>query len=287
MEAAFSKALTDSLAMLPFLAGIYMLVEWIEYRLGEGLAIRIRQAGAAGPFLGAVFGCIPQCGFSVMSGALYARGLVSRGTLLAVFLSTSDEALPVILSQPGATHLVLPLLGTKVVIALVGGFLVDLLMRPRLATAPEPTNHVEHDACCGHHVPRERDLEKLLLHPLRHTATVFVFVFAVSLVLNLILWRFGEANLRLLLLQHTSWQPLLAGLVGLVPSCAASVAITQVFLKGGLSYGAAISGLCASAGLGLLVLFRENPNRRDTLVVLGLLIVISVAAGTAIQWWWG
>lgn len=283
---AFHKALLDSAAMLPFLAGIYMLVEWVEYRLGEGLQDRIREAKGAGPLLGAIFGCVPQCGFSVMSSALYAKGFITRGTLLAVFLSTSDEALPVILSQPGKLHLVLPILSTKVVVALVAGLLVDLVWGRRLrATAPEAdqAQEVDHSACCGHNVPCERDLEQLLLHPLWHTAKVFIFIFLANFALNAVIGYVGEANLSRVLLQHTPWQPIIATFIGLVPNCAASVAIAEVFLKGGLSFGATIAGLCASAGLGILVLFRENPSRKDTFLVLGLLVGVSIAVGLVIQ----
>ena len=287
MREAFVHALTDTAGMIPFLLVIYALVEWLETRVGDSVQATILRAGKAGPAAGAVLGCIPQCGFSVMAGSLYARRLITTGSLLAVYLSTSDEAVPVILAQPGKTGLVVPLLVTKVLVALVAGYGVDLALRSSLRPAAEavPDGRAEEHqvGCCDHHVSGDVPLRERLLHPLIHTAKVLVFVFVVTLCINTIIWRVGQANLGPLLLQHSVLQPIVTGVVGLIPNCAASVAITQVFLSGGISFGSALSGLCSASGLGLLVLVRENRSHKDTARVLALLLGISIAVGIIAQ----
>lgn len=291
MKTVFFDALIDSVKMIPFLLFVYYVVEWLEYQYGLAIRARIQRNAKAGPLAGAVFGCVPQCGFSVLASAMYTRGFVTIGTLLAVYLSTSDEAIPVVLAQPKKLWVIVPLVCTKVVIALIGGYSTDIAFRSYrkgvTVSDPEGLKEIAGDGCCEHHVVGEDSKRQLLLHPLVHTVKVFFFVFLVSLGINCLMFKVGAHNLGRLFLQHSPLQPVLTALVGLIPNCAASVAITQVFLKGGISYGSAVAGLCASGGLGLLVLLKENHNPRDTARVLGLLLGFSVAAGIAIQYLYG
>lgn len=284
-------ALIDSAKMIPFLLAVYILVEWLEYRYGSTIRERIQHAAKAGPILGALFGCVPQCGFSVLASAMYTRRIITIGTMLAVFLSTSDEAVPVILAQPNKVGLIIPLICTKVLIAVIAGYAVDISLRSYrkkiVLEDPVELEEMHERGCCEHHVTGEGHWRELLVHPLMHTAKVFVFVFLVTLGINYLVTTVGQPHLDKLLLQHSPLQPVLTAIVGLIPNCAASVAITQVFIKGGISYGSTISGLCASGGLGLLVLLKENNNLKDTLKVLGLLFAISVAVGIAIQYIYG
>lgn len=291
MKEILLDALVDSAKMIPFLLFVYVLVEWLEYQYGSTIRERIQHAAKAGPTLGALFGCVPQCGFSVLASAMYTRRIITIGTMLAVFLSTSDEAIPVILAQPDKVRLIVPLIFTKVVIALVAGYGVDIALRSySKKIVAEDHDHLEemHErGCCEHHVTGEGHWKELLVHPLLHTAKVFVFVFLVTLGLSYLIETVGQAHLDKLLLQHSPLQPVLTAIIGLIPNCAASVAITQIFLKGGISYGSAISGLCASGGLGMLVLLKENHNLRDTLKVLLLLLSVSIGAGILIQYFYG
>ena len=291
MNKLLTDALIDTLRMIPFLLVIYALVGWIEHRYGESIQLKLRDAAKAGPLVGSLFGCVPQCGFSVLASAMYCRRFLTIGTLLAVYLSTSDEAIPVILSQPNKIGTVVPLVLTKVIIALVGGYGADMFLRTRVT----PHTHVHNDdhdcedllhqtGCCEHNIPDGKRKWQLIVHPLIHTAKVSIFVFAVTFAINYGIWRLGEANLSRLLLQHSPLQPVLTAFVGLIPNCAASVAITQAFLKDQIGFGSAISGLCASGGLGILVLLKENHNLRDTARVLGLLLGISIAAGMIVQY---
>jgi len=294
MLALIWKSCKESLELVPLLLAIYAGIAWLEARFEERLQVRIRRAGHTGPLLGALFGCLPQCGFSVVGSALYTRGLISMGTLLAVFISTSDEALPVMLAHPSRLGLILPLLGTKVALALLAGYLVDAVARsPHRVAVPATqvaAGHedaaenclVEVDGCCGHHLSGKNAVQALIIHPLLHTLQVFLVLLIVTFAIDLLLGKEG-ANLGEFLLQGSIWQPVIAALVGLVPNCGASVAITQVYLNDGISFGAVIAGLSSSAGLGMLVLVKENRPARDTLRILGLLLGISMTAGILIQ----
>lgn len=288
MSELFLDALIDSAKMIPFLLVIYFLVGLFERKFGNTIELRLQKTAKAGPLLGALFGCVPQCGFSVVAASLYSRRIITAGTLMAVFLSTSDEAIPVLLSAPEQAGTVALLIGIKLVIALVAGTVMDLLIRRQVPPASEePVAETCHKGCCHHHVAGTNQFRQLLFHPLIHTAKIFAFIFLVTLGLNGLIAWVGEENLGNALLRESPLQPLLAALIGLIPNCAASVAIAGAFLKGGLSFGSTIAGLCSSGGLGLLVLLRENNTPKDTLKMIGLLVLISTLVGLAIQLLYG
>lgn len=294
----FKDALIDTAKMLPLLLFIYIGIELLEYKMGNKIKDKVKNAGKAGPALGALFGCIPQCGFSVILTALYTKRVITVGTLIAVYLSTSDEAIPVILSQPDKIGLILPLLATKVVIGIIAGYIIDFTLkksRVRIAESEictaleeDESRDLDEKGCCGHScTAQEPDYKELILHPVIHTLKVFAFLFVVSVLINYIIYKIGEENLKSVFLPNSIFQPVIAGLVGLIPNCSASVAITEIFLKGGISFGSTITGLSASAGLGLIVLFKENKNIKDSFKILGILYGISVVAGIAIQYIYG
>lgn len=288
MKLIVTDAFFDTFKMIPFLLLIYCLVEWIEQRYGRSIQARVAQAAKSGPAVGSVFGCVPQCGFSVLASAMYTRRFITIGTLLAVYLSTSDEAVPVILAQPSKARIVIPIVLTKLVIGIIGGYAVDLALKsyrkPLGKTDLAGLRAVHEKGCCEHHVSSGGESRESLLHPLIHTLKVFLFIFLVTVGINYLVACVGERNLGRVLLHNSVLQPVLAAIIGLIPNCAASVAITQLYLKGGISFGSAISGLCASGGLGILVLLKENHDARDTARVLGLLVGISVFVGIAIQY---
>lgn len=305
MAEIFWDALIDSAKMIPWLFIIYMGIEYLESQFGGQIRQKVKQAGKAGPLLGALFGCVPQCGFSVISTALYSSRVITLGTLLAVYLSTSDEALPVILAQPDKAGVIVPLLLTKVVIAVVAGYTIDFVFHhakhplagPEVSASAEDAHEhlLRQDAysggeigCCGHSCTPERlEIRELLGHPVRHTLKVFFFVFTVSFLLNGLIFQVGEKRLSAMVLGNSFLQPILAALVGLIPNCAASVVITQLYLKGAISFGSTIAGLSSGAGLGLIVLFKENRNWKDTLRVVGLLLGFSILFGIIIQTFFG
>jgi len=302
MFEVFIEALMDTLKMIPFLLIVYIGIELIEYRFGNRIREGVQKSGSAGPAEGALVGSLPQCGFSVVATALYTQRLATIGTLMAVYLATSDEAIPIILSQPDKIRIIWPLVITKIIIAVVFGYSLDLIFRKsnrQTLKHIEAYNHgrdeaghnhqavLDETACCGHNVSssaRKFNLEQIFFHPIIHTAKIFVFILTISFLINLAFFRFGDEALATIFLNHSFWQPFLAALFGLIPNCAASVGITELYLKGVITYGSVIAGLCASGGLGILVLFQEEKNRWQVGKIIGLLFGSSVLAGLFIQY---
>lgn len=269
-------AVEDCLKMLPFLFAAFLLIEALEHYSGEMTAKVMEKVGKAGPIVGAAAGCVPQCGFSVMAANLYAGGVISVGTLLAVFLSTSDEALLIILGNPGHLREVAGLLAAKVVIAVTAGYVIDLFFADKLSTRKESGNLCEH---CGCH----EEKAGIWMPAWRHTIRLFAYLLVFTLILDLCIEVFGIDSLSEFLLGNTPFQPMIASVIGLLPNCAASVILTQLYLSGAISFGSVVAGLCTGAGAGLLVLFKINRNRRENLKITAALYVIAVAAGMAIQ----
>jgi len=289
----FIDALVDTTKLLPLLATVYFLVSFFEYRYGNRMELFLTHFNRFGPILGAFFGCIPQCGFSVVASALYVKRIVSVGTLLSVFLSTSDEAVPILLSIPNKAHLVGVLIVIKVIIATIAGMMVDFIISLRQAVksggvASIPVSYEDaikgHSGCCSHDMDEKRSkIKSLLIHPLWHTVKIFFFLLVLSIALNFTVDRIGQERIAGVLLNGTAFQPFLTSLIGLIPNCFASVLLAGLFVKGAISFGSLVAGLCAGTGLGMLVLIKENKNIKDTLFIIGLLVGISVLAGVVIQ----
>ena len=255
MYSVFWDALIDTSKMVPFLLIIYIGIELIEYYFGNKIIGLVQKAGAAGPAVGAIAGSLPQCGVSVVATALYTQRLATIGTLLAVYLSTSDEAIPVILSQPDKAGIILPLILTKIFIALVAGYTLDLMFRKgnqhtlnhihAYDRGEDDVHHhhesiMEETACCGHSTnaaAKKFNLKEIFLHPVIHTAKIFVFIWAMSFLINLAIFQLGTDGIHRLFLGQSYLQPFIAALLGLIPNCAASVGIAELYLKGAISYG--------------------------------------------------
>lgn len=279
-------AFIDSIHMLPFLFFIFVIIEIIEYFYSNKMTKLAKYSDKVGPLAGSFAASFPQCGFSVIASTLYTKKLITKGTLLAVYLSTSDEAIPVILAEPSKIGLVVPLLITKIIIAILAGYLIDFII-DKTSDKNQINETVLDDevqeGCCHHHVskPRKRDL---LLHPLEHTFNVFIFVLIVTIGINYLVHKVGgEENLGQYFLNDSVLQPVITAIVGLIPNCAVSIAITLMYLKGAIGFGAVISGLCSGAGLGLLVLFKKNENLKDTFKILLILLAVSIFSGILIQ----
>ena len=275
MIEAFTDAIWDTLKLIPFLLAAYLLMEYLEHRAAGKTQSLLKKAGKAGPLLGAAAGLFPQCGFSAAAANFYAARMISRGTLVAVFLATSDEMLPVLLSRATAFPEIAKLLGIKLAAGMLAGLLVDLAggVFRRDAEARKPQIHElceqEHCDCKAGIIPSA----------LRHTGSIAVFLFAASLVLNLIILYVGEDSLAAFMQGRPVLSVLLTALAGLIPNCAPSVIVTELYLQGALGLGAAMAGLLSGAGVGLLVLFRMNRNRRENLEIVGIIYGVSVAAG--------
>jgi len=278
MREVLLDTLFDSLKMLPFLFGAYLLLEYMEHRASDKLRQMLERSGS-GVAVGALLGCLPQCGFSVAAANLYAGRLITAGTLVAVFVSTSDEALPVLLAHPDRWNVILPLLACKVVLAVAAGLAVDALGRRRAADPRTETEHI-HELCtdCG------CDEHSGILRPaLWHTGHIFVFVGVVMLLLNMGIHYLGQQRISAFLLTNSPLQPVLAALLGFIPNCAVSVALTELYLAGGISFGSAVAGLSTGAGLGLMVLWRANRDPRGNLRIMAATFVAGSLAGVLLQ----
>ena len=271
---ALEHALLDGLKLLPFLFLTYLAMEWLEHRAGDKVNEWVRKSGKFGPLVGGLLGVVPQCGFSAAASNLYAGRLITLGTLLAIYLSTSDEMLPILISQQAPVLLILELLLAKAGIGMAAGFLIDLFCRkPAVEQDQGIHEFCEHEYCkCEKGI-----LKSAVIHTLKIAFFVILIGFGLELVFELV----GEETLAALILNRPFLGPVLAGLVGLIPNCASSVAITQLYLEGALGLGAMLAGLLVNAGVGLLVLFKVNRNREENLKVLGLLYGIGVVVGIA------
>ena len=270
--------LPEALPMLPFLFGAYLLMEYMEHKAPARLKNLLVGHSGSGSVIGALLGCIPQCGFSVAAANLYAGGVITAGSLLAVFLSTSDEALFVLLGHPDRWTEIARLLGCKVVLAVVVGLLVDYIGRKK-----HGKHHHEHihDLCgecgCGQH-------HGGILRPaLWHTLHVFAFIFVVMFLMELGVHALGEERLAAILLSDSPLQPVLAALVGFVPNCAVSVVLTELYLSGGISFGSALAGLSTGAGVGLLVLWRTHKDAKTNLKLMAILFAAASLSGILLQ----
>lgn len=282
-----ADAIKDSFHMLPFLFFIFVVIEIIEYFYSNKMTQLAKYSSKAGPIVGSLAASFPQCGFSVIASTLYTKRLITKGTLIAVFLSTSDEAIPVIMSEPSKMYLIVPILIVKIFIGISAGYLIDFLLdqfkKDDDAALNQSIDEDIEEGCCKHHVhkPRKRDL---LLHPLEHTLNVFLFIVLITIGLNYLVHRAGgEENLGQYFLHNSILQPVITAIAGLIPNCAISIAITLMYIKGAIGFGAVISGLCSSAGLGLLILLKKNSPFKDSLKIILILLFVSIFWGIIFQ----
>lgn len=229
--------------------------------------------GKAGPLVGALLGCIPQCGFSASASNLYAAGMITTGTLIAVFLSTSEEALPLLLSSQG-TSIIIPLLISKVIIGIIFGFAIDALIKKSGKTR-ELHNLCEHCGC--------DETDSILKPAIWHTVNILAFILVLNLVLGCTIELLGTERISAIMLNGSVLQPFAAAFIGLVPNCAVSVLLTKLYLAGSLSFGSLLAGLCSGAGLGLAVLLKTNHSKKENVQIITLLYLISALCGLAVQ----
>lgn len=342
-------ALLDSLKILPFLLICYVLIEVVEFFTAKKIEHSRLLSGKWSTLFASSFGLIPQCGFSVVATDLFASKKIKIGTLIAVYIATSDEAVPILLTNPDKISSLLPLLLIKFCLAVIFGYLIDLIFqkanKKRLGLAEndhqthenektkslacekleitenqqthedsqtehtseenkdesvqqisveekteEHDHHEEsshHHGCCGHEIegtPTKKDLwKRFALHPLVHSLKIFAFILVVNLIMGGIVALVGEDKLVSFLIHSKGFAPLFACIVGLIPNCASSVVLTELFTIGGISFGACIGGLIVNAGIAFVVLFKENKNMKENFSILGAMFAIGVTVGYVIQ----
>lgn len=271
IDAAF-----DCIKMLPFLFVAFVLIEVLEHYSDEMTTKMLQKVGKAGPIVGAIAGCVPQCGFSVMASNLYAGGIVSLGTLLSVFIATSDEAAIIIMGYPEYIGKLGVILVVKLVVAILAGYMADLLLKRFVVVEKGNGDLCDH---CGCH----EEQAGVLLPAWRHTVKIFVYLFIVSAVLNLVIEVFGMEKMSAMLLGNTMFQPVIAAFIGLIPNCAASVILTQLYLNDAISFASVISGLCTGAGVGLIVLCKMNRNKKENIKIIVILLTVAIAVGILLE----
>ena len=270
----------EVLLLLPFLFLTYLFMEFLEHRAGEGMKHSIQKAGRFGPLLGSALGIVPQCGFSAAASGLYAGRVISLGTLIAVFLSTSDEMLPILISSGASPLLIVKLLGIKFAIGLLAGFGVDLVLRLlHKDVCREHHEHHDHIHELCEHEGCDCEADGVWKSAIKHTLHIVIFMVVLVFLLNLGLFFLGHDALAALFTKIPVVGHLLAGVVGLIPNCASSVLITKLYLEGLVSAGCMMSGLLVGAGVGLLVLLRAYHPRRRAFGIIGLLYAIGTVAG--------
>lgn len=270
-------AILDSVKLLPFLWITYLLMEYIEHKTKDKTKKAVKEAGKYGPLIGSILGVFPQCGFSVSATNLYAARVISLGTLIAVYLSTSDEMLPIFLSEAVPITTILKILGIKLAIGMIAGFIIDLVVRMR---HNEKEEEKIIDLCEKEHCHCEHGIIK---SSLKHTLNIFIFILLVTIIINAGMYVIGEERISGFLQNQPILGPMIAGIIGLIPNCAASVILTQMYLENVISVATLISGLLVGAGVGLAVLFKMNKGVKENFKILVLLYMIGTITGIMME----
>ena len=271
------ETIVDSIKLLPFLFLAYLLIEFIENKAQEKTTKAIEKSGKFGPIIGALLGIIPQCGFSAAAANLYVGRVITLGTLISIFLYTSDEMLPVLISKAAPIGIIIEILLIKIFIGMVCGIVIDLLIKHKEADKKEEIHKLCHDEHC------HCEESGIFKSSIKHTLQIFVYIFIVSLILNYAIHYIGEERLASLILNIPILGTIISGLIGLIPNCASSVILTELYLGNILSMGAMIAGLLVNSGIGVLVLFKVNKNLKENITILGILYIIGIVSGILID----
>lgn len=265
--------LLDGIKLIPFLFIAFLILELLEHKLSGKNKKIIEKSGKFGPIIGSMLGAFPQCGFSVAATNFYATRIITLGTLISIYLSTSDEMLPLLISEGVNIKLIIKVLGIKILIGMISGFIIDLIFRKK------EKKHI-HDFCEEEHCNCKNGV---LISTIKHTLNITLFIIIISFILNTIIYYVGEDTLGNLIFRKKVLGPILSSLIGLIPNCASSVVITQLYLENVISFGAMMSGLLTGSGVAILVLFKVNKNLKENLKILGLVYIIGVISGIIIE----
>lgn len=274
MKDIIIDTLIDALKILPFLFITFLLLELLEHKLNNKTKNVISKSGKVGPIIGSLLGVIPQCGFSVVATNLYITRVISLGTLFSIYLSTSDEMLPIMLSQNVNFKTILIVILIKVIIGMLFGFVIDLVIRKN------NKNKYDYHICEEEHCHCDHGIVK---SSLKHTFNIIIFIIGVSFILNVIFLYCGNDLISKIFMKDTLFGPFFGSLVGLIPNCVASVILTEMFLKGAINLGTCIAGLLTGSGVALLVLFKSNKNIKENLCICLTLYLIGVLVGIFIE----
>ena len=278
MLEVIEDALIDSIKLLPFLFITYLIMEYIEHKTSDKSKEAIKKSGKFGPIIGSILGIFPQCGFSVSATNLYAARVITLGTLISVYLSTSDEMLPIFISEAVPVTTILKILGIKLVIGMIAGILIDLCLRLKNRNKDEEEKIV--DLCEKEHCHCDHGIVKSAL---KHTINIFIFILIITLLINIAIYFVGEERIASFIEINPVLGPVLAGIIGLIPNCASSVILTKLYLENIVTATTMISGLLVNAGVGLAVLFKMNKGIKKNILIVILLYAIGVISGLILQ----
>lgn len=270
-------SIIDSLKLLPFLFITYLIMEYIEHKTSNKFKKAIGKSGKFGPFIGGILGIVPQCGFSVSATNLYAGRIITLGTLIAVYISTSDEMLPILISNKVSIFTILIILGIKLLIGIIAGTIIDFVIHLKNKDKNAEEENMIIDICEHEHCHCNES--GILKSSLMHTFQIFIYIFIFTLVINTIIGAIGEDKIINFISNKPLIAPIISGLVGLIPNCAASVILTELYIEKVITIATLIAGVCVNAGIGLLVLFRINKNFKENLKIVALLYLIGIVSG--------
>ena len=270
--------LKDSIKLIPFLFVTYLLMEFLEHKTSSKINKTIKKSGKYGPLVGGVLGLLPQCGFSVMATNLYMGRIITIGTLITIYLTTSDEMLPILISENVAIGIIIKILAIKFLIGVISGIIIDVILNLKNKGKEIKEEHV--DFCEHEHCHCE---EGILKSAIRHTISIFAFILLITFILNLVIHNIGEEKLSSMMMNNPILGPAIAGLIGLIPNCASSVIISQLYIEKVISSAIMISGLLVNAGVGILVLFRVNRNLKENIKITAILNGIGVISGILLE----
>ena len=275
MKEVILDTIVDSLKLIPFLLVAFLIIELLEHKLNNKTKSIITKSKKIGPIIGSLLGVIPQCGFSVMATNLYITRIITLGTLISIYLSTSDEMLIIMISEKVEISLILKILLIKIFFGIVYGLIIDKITNKKKKDKETNYELCDEEHCdCNH---------SILLSAIKHTLHITLFIFIITLIINTIFTLLGDNYLSKILLNNSILSPFITSLIGLIPNCAASVILTELYLNSNISLGALIGGLLTSSGSSLLVLIKNNKNQKENLSIILLLYALGVLSGIIIE----
>lgn len=275
MKEIILDTIIDSLKLIPFLLVAFLIIELLEHKLNNKTKNIITKSKKVGPIIGSLLGVIPQCGFSVMATNLYITRIITPGTLISIYLSTSDEMLIIMISEKVEISLILKILLIKIFFGIVYGLIIDKIINKKKKDKETNYELCDEEHCdCNH---------SILLSAIKHTLHITLFIFIITLIINTIFTLLGDNYLSKILLNNSILSPFITSLIGLIPNCAASVILTELYLNSSISLGALIGGLLTSSGSSLLVLIKNNKNKKENLSIILLLYTLGVLSGIIIE----
>ena len=276
MKEIILDTLLDTIKLVPFLLIAFLLIELMEHKLSNKSKKIITKSKKYGPVLGSLLGALPQCGFSVMATNLYVTRIISLGTLISIYLSTSDEMLPILISEKAPFNLILKIILIKLLLGIIYGILIDILFTKVFKTKDKETYEIcdkEHCHCQDY----------ILLSSIKHTIKISLFILFTTFIINILFHYVGEELLSKILLKNNIFGPFITSLIGLIPNCGASVILTELYLNSAISLPALLAGLLSSSGTALLVLFKSNKNIKENIFILSILYIIGVFTGIILE----